>query len=503
MQRFIRITFLTVGVLATVAAMQREAGAVMAHRWMFNEGATGDASNRVIVDSVGDADGVVKGTGASATAGGLVLTGGNPDVLGYVDLPNGMISQNFTDMTIEAFYTIHTIRAWSRIFDFGSTTAGEHDTPMGTGDGFDNFYFAPMRNTNINQQRVEFQNNDPLFGGSTNGAGNDGLQLNPNVGQSLNSMQHVRVTFDADGGDDPGEGLLTVYMNGNQVAQGDTTNQLENLNDVNNWFGRSNWTNDQQFGGELHEIRIFDDVIGGLTPGESYGQRYAVGLEASAIPGPGELRVEVNRSSGAVTLYNDFDFASGIELEYWLLESDDGLLTPGVMGSNVNSLDGDAHAVGEGFEVAGGSSEFAVGEAILDGSVNVAMNAAPFNLGNLFAGGEDGDLEFFYKPADSAALVQGLLTYVGEVGDLMADFNGDNVVDALDYVILRDGLGGEYSNADYLQWREEYGMTAGSGAGGSLNAVPEPASWQILFLAAAMALCFFARSNSLRTCSLA
>ena len=43
------------------------------------------------------------------------------------------------------------------------------------------------------------------------------------------------------------------------------------------------------------------------------------------------------------------------------------------------------------------------------------------------------------------------------------DFNNDQVVDAADYVVWRDGLGSTYSKADYDGWKAHFGETAGMG----------------------------------------
>jgi hypothetical protein len=60
------------------------------------------------------------------------------------------------------------------------------------------------------------------------------------------------------------------------------------------------------------------------------------------------------------------------------------------------------------------------------------------------------------------------------------DYNGDGVIDAADYVVLRKGLGTIYTQADYDVWHSRFGQTAGSG-GGERRSVPEPASaWLIL-----------------------
>jgi len=68
---------------------------------------------------------------------------------------------------------------------------------------------------------------------------------------------------------------------------------------------------------------------------------------------------------------------------------------------------------------------------------------------------------------------------------LPGDFNQNNAVDAADYVVWRDKLGGSEALPnddsegvgpdDYDRWKAEFGMTAGGGSGeNSLSTVPEP-----------------------------
>jgi hypothetical protein len=67
----------------------------------------------------------------------------------------------------------------------------------------------------------------------------------------------------------------------------------------------------------------------------------------------------------------------------------------------------------------------------------------------------------------------------------LGDFNGDDTVDAADYVMLRRGMGTTHNAADFDLWRASYGSTAASGAGQA--AIPEPATgWLIALLAFAL-----------------
>ena len=75
---------------------------------------------------------------------------------------------------------------------------------------------------------------------------------------------------------------------------------------------------------------------------------------------------------------------------------------------------------------------------------------------------------------------------------LAGDFNGDGAVDAVDYVVWRDGLGDLFSVSDFDAWAANYGATAAAAAS---HAVPEPQSAALLILSQ---LCGFFRAGSPR-----
>jgi len=68
---------------------------------------------------------------------------------------------------------------------------------------------------------------------------------------------------------------------------------------------------------------------------------------------------------------------------------------------------------------------------------------------------------------------------LADVPNLLGDFNLDDVVDAADYTVWRDGLGTAHVAADYNIWKPHFGATAGSGSAALSTvqlAVPEPAT---------------------------
>jgi hypothetical protein len=73
-----------------------------------------------------------------------------------------------------------------------------------------------------------------------------------------------------------------------------------------------------------------------------------------------------------------------------------------------------------------------------------------------------------------------VLSVIG--GELAGDFNGDGAVNAADYVVWRKNGG---SQADFLLWKNHFGMTSGGG-GGAVGGVPEPASALLLLAICAL-----------------
>jgi hypothetical protein len=113
--------------------------------------------------------------------------------------------------------------------------------------------------------------------------------------------------------------------------------------------------------------------------------------------------------------------------------------------------------------------DFSIGE----GGVNIALpadqNEAPIGYYMLFLVNDQGTPSV----AEWIRATPNIL--------LDGDFNFDDVVDAADYAVWRDGLGAKYTADDYLLWKSNFGATAGAAAGfGATASVPEPASLTLL-----------------------
>jgi len=81
---------------------------------------------------------------------------------------------------------------------------------------------------------------------------------------------------------------------------------------------------------------------------------------------------------------------------------------------------------------------------------------------------------FDYEQMTAAALAINL------AATLPGDFNRDDVVDAADYTVWRDGLGATYTPDHYNVWKTHFGQSASGSAGAAAAAVPEPASAVLL-----------------------
>jgi hypothetical protein len=119
------------------------------------------------------------------------------------------------------------------------------------------------------------------------------------------------------------------------------------------------------------------------------------------------------------------------------------------------------------------------------------------DFGPLAAGNYHVDAEMWMQrstfPFSTYLLDTGSLDFsvAGGLGGqgIPGDFNGDGLVDAGDYVVIRKGLGTEYSESDIATWRSNFGQSSGAGAGGTASvdssgdgAVPEPAGLVLLVL---------------------
>jgi autotransporter-associated beta strand protein len=255
-RRALVLTAAASAALAGVTSVEAD----LTHRYSFSE-----AGGTVVTDSVGGANGtfVIKTAGPNAVIGNGRLSLGNPGNNNnvtqgnYVDLPNNIAKTS--DLTIEGWVTYNGGgNDWQRIFDFGSTTTGEH-TPESTATGYEglNYLFVTPK----------------AGGGNYRGELNLG-PANGRVGQLVDRAPAA--TFPA-GGDQhfaltKSGSTMSLYLNGVLVGQNENaTNDAALTDQVNVWLGRSNWQGDAFFNGAYNEFRIYDDARTAAQIAASFG----------------------------------------------------------------------------------------------------------------------------------------------------------------------------------------------------------------------------------------
>ena len=222
-------------------------GALLLHRYAF------DGSGSSVVDTVGDANGT---TQAVQSGGQLTLSGSD-----FVDLPNGIIS-GLESVTIEAWVTWNATNFWSDstewqlIFSFGTNANGEGRQGSGT------TYLALTPRDYDGNVRASYTL--------------DGYYEEDYVSSSahLPTAAGTQVVMVVDGA----QGTLSVYVDG-ALADSETNLALDlsAIDDVNNWIGRSQFTEDKYFTGDVLDFRIYGAALSDAQVALSY----AHGADAS------------------------------------------------------------------------------------------------------------------------------------------------------------------------------------------------------------------------------
>ena len=244
--------------------------AELTNRWSFNNPAGPAADNTILLDSISGAIATVEGEDSTFTGAALTLTGtasGNHSAAflsGYVNLPNGIISSK-TNLTIEVWAAPHSAPTYARVFDFGRVAGpGYGGGAPGelldvTGQGMipgatsaeDSLYFSFSRGNNLNDQRMEAMIN-----------GINGLNIDTSIPTTEDTLYHYVCTFeDGVGASGASGGRVTWYRDGVQFSTADVDFHLSEMEDVNNWLGRSQWTNDFNANASYDECRIYDHAL--------------------------------------------------------------------------------------------------------------------------------------------------------------------------------------------------------------------------------------------------
>ncbi len=225
-------------------------------------------------------------------------------------------------------------------------------------------------------------------------------------------------------------------------------------------------------------------------PGEFFDIDRIYLTDVSPLTAVDKLKLQVNTTTGAVSILNDT--SSTFDIDWYRITSSDDSLEydnwnslsdqeyDAIDGPDPGGIAGDG--VGETWDEAGGSNDSVLSESFLLGS-SVFDPDESVGLGNVFKHltGTLGSLEFEYRDAVTTSVIVGEIV---EVVGLAGDHNGDGAVDAADYALWRsdpDAYGGAQG---YTDWVSNFGQSSGSGSSLSHSSVPEPASVWLVLLAA-------------------
>jgi hypothetical protein len=192
-----------------------------------------EGDGAVVEDRVGEAHAMIRGGARLDQRGGLVLDG----VDDYVDMPNGVLSSR-RSVTIIAWLHWAGGTCWQRIFDFGSTDAGEGEVGRATTSLFltpsscPSFVVTSMTERDSDQQPVA-----------------------ASYGMPTDRTVQVALVLDGDAAQS------TLYIQGQRAASAPNAHLMSDLHDVNNWLGRSQWVQDRYLAGRYDELRIYDGAL--------------------------------------------------------------------------------------------------------------------------------------------------------------------------------------------------------------------------------------------------
>ncbi len=258
------------------------ARAALTQRWSFNHTASAAPSGTFMIDSVGGKSLTVRGQGATLNGSAIVLPGttnGNQTaaaVSAYIDLPNGLISSR-THLSVEIWATPITAKTWQRLFDFGNM-AGAGDGLGATGEWTGGLATAPGTTTASDQFALTLAvnsdlNTHRLYGRLNYVAPSTGnYYAESALATTAGQRYHYVVTFENGVGTYGSAGAReTWFRNGIQIGTVDVPWQLSQLNDVNNWIGRSQFSADNLANASFDEIRLYNHVLSVAEITANYG----------------------------------------------------------------------------------------------------------------------------------------------------------------------------------------------------------------------------------------
>jgi hypothetical protein len=228
------------------------------HRYSFNE----PAGSTTVTDSIAGANGTVVppiGTTPPVVISNNVANfpgGGANATCGYITLPSDMLTTEFTNITVEVWFTWNagTGSTWQRLFDFGASNKGSD--PHINNSGRDYIMFTPQRGGN--GARTEFRTTLDS-GANYTSSFNDAPATGP-LGFPTNREVHVVCTFA------PAINYSALYIDGRVQAINTTpvingvNVQFNQLSSPNMWLGVSQWF-DPPLNGAINELRLHEGLL--------------------------------------------------------------------------------------------------------------------------------------------------------------------------------------------------------------------------------------------------
>lgn len=194
-------------------------------------------SGTEVVDRMGGPSGELRG-GATFTGGGSVELDGDDD---YVDLPNGLLNSK-TSATLLVWVSLFDGPAYWRLLDFGTSSEGED--PVGSAVG--TTYVAITTETGLDPSGLALL------------IGHGGASAEDRALTDLNlESPEVALGVVLDGETQ----RATLYVDGVNVASTAMSAPLSELQDVNNWLGRSQYAADPHYPGRYTELRVYATAL--------------------------------------------------------------------------------------------------------------------------------------------------------------------------------------------------------------------------------------------------
>ncbi|HVZ34293.1 MAG TPA: LamG-like jellyroll fold domain-containing protein, partial [Polyangiaceae bacterium] len=201
--------------------------AALAERYSF------DGTGQDVIDSLGGAKGWIYN--ASLDGEGFVRLNGND---AYVSLPNQLLSSG-SDRTIEVWLIWRGGAPWQRIFDFGTSDAGELKQGMGT-----SYLFLTPR-ADSGMLRVAYS-----LHGTIAEVRVDGARELP-----TDTLVQVAVAVDS------AKNAMSLYLDGGLQKSVALDQRLTSILDDNAWIGRSQFAADPGLLADILDVRIYNRAL--------------------------------------------------------------------------------------------------------------------------------------------------------------------------------------------------------------------------------------------------